>query len=253
MAGGHINLFEDVERVGCLFLHALLSEGSLSRTTQQTISMHGRSTKKAAPETEKGIPLAPSEKDLKPWYSDRGNGKGKDRDEARECVRYTPRPRLCTKSSPEHANSSASLSTTLSHPSTTNYPLVLPARLPQVRRPPALGLQTSVDRHRHHHYPSPAVQRLPDKIANPPKDNELSNLSDGRSARWQEARPQVPCTATWRKAIETYSTDGRSRRRGGTGNAGGMSMIGESGEVPVTTVRDGEFLGPATGLGCTVL
>ncbi|EPT04430.1 hypothetical protein FOMPIDRAFT_1157633 [Fomitopsis schrenkii] len=64
MAGGHINLFEDVER--------------------QTISMHGRSTKKAAPETEKGIPLAPSEKDLKPWYSDRGNGKGKDRDEARE-------------------------------------------------------------------------------------------------------------------------------------------------------------------------
>ena len=50
------------------------------------IPVHGRSTKKAAPETEKGIPLAPSEKDLKPWYSDRGSGKGKDRDEARECV-----------------------------------------------------------------------------------------------------------------------------------------------------------------------
>ena len=52
------------------------------------IPVHGRSTKKAAPETEKGIPLAPSEKDLKPWYSDNGSGKGKDRDEARECVRW---------------------------------------------------------------------------------------------------------------------------------------------------------------------
>ncbi|KAH9921452.1 uncharacterized protein B0H18DRAFT_828475, partial [Fomitopsis serialis] len=64
MSGGHINLFEDVER--------------------QMVPVHGRSTKKAAPETEKGIPLAPLEKDLKPWYSDHNSGKGKDRDEARE-------------------------------------------------------------------------------------------------------------------------------------------------------------------------
>ncbi|TFY70076.1 hypothetical protein EVJ58_g55 [Rhodofomes roseus] len=63
-SGGHINLFEDIER--------------------QMIPVYGRSTNKVAPETEKGIPLAPSEKDLKPWYSNRHDGKGKDRDEARE-------------------------------------------------------------------------------------------------------------------------------------------------------------------------
>lgn len=70
--------------------------------------MHGRSTKNAPPETEKGIPLAPSQKDLKPWYSDRSNDKGKDRDEARECVRY-PWSLACTESPSEHANSGASL------------------------------------------------------------------------------------------------------------------------------------------------
>jgi hypothetical protein len=31
--------------------------------------------KKPPIETDKGVPLAPSEKDLKPWYSDEGNGR----------------------------------------------------------------------------------------------------------------------------------------------------------------------------------
>ncbi|KAH9846891.1 hypothetical protein C2E23DRAFT_766239, partial [Lenzites betulinus] len=50
-ASGHINLFEDLER--------------------SIIPVQGRSTKKPPPtEDEKGVPLAPSEKDLKPWYVD---------------------------------------------------------------------------------------------------------------------------------------------------------------------------------------
>jgi len=32
-------------------------------------------TKKPAAETDKGVPLAPSEKDLKPWYSEKGKGR----------------------------------------------------------------------------------------------------------------------------------------------------------------------------------
>lgn len=31
--------------------------------------------KKPADETEKGVALAPSEKDLKPWYSEKGKGR----------------------------------------------------------------------------------------------------------------------------------------------------------------------------------
>ncbi|KAJ3515564.1 hypothetical protein NLJ89_g1671 [Agrocybe chaxingu] len=51
---GHINLFEDLEH------------------TQQAIAAAIRASKKTGPaETEKGVPLAPSAKDLKPWYSER--------------------------------------------------------------------------------------------------------------------------------------------------------------------------------------
>ncbi|KAI0635480.1 hypothetical protein C8Q77DRAFT_1108369 [Trametes polyzona] len=50
-ASGHINFFEDLERT--------------------IIPVHSRSTKKPAPvEDEKGVALAPSAKDLKPWYVD---------------------------------------------------------------------------------------------------------------------------------------------------------------------------------------
>ncbi|TFK38813.1 hypothetical protein BDQ12DRAFT_683403 [Crucibulum laeve] len=49
---GHINFFEDLEH--------------------NSLAISLKATKKAAPvETEKGVPLAPSEKDLKPWYSAR--------------------------------------------------------------------------------------------------------------------------------------------------------------------------------------
>ncbi|KAF9014772.1 hypothetical protein BDZ89DRAFT_1094661 [Hymenopellis radicata] len=53
-SGGHINFFEDLE--------------------QSAIITSTRSTKKADPvETDKGVPLAPSAKDLKPWYSQADN------------------------------------------------------------------------------------------------------------------------------------------------------------------------------------
>ncbi|KAK0465052.1 uncharacterized protein EV420DRAFT_935726 [Desarmillaria tabescens] len=56
-SGGHINFFEDLE--------------------QNAIITTVRSTKKAEPkETDKGVPLAPSAKDLRPWYSERN----RDRD-----------------------------------------------------------------------------------------------------------------------------------------------------------------------------
>ncbi|KZT00356.1 uncharacterized protein LAESUDRAFT_739671 [Laetiporus sulphureus 93-53] len=68
--GGHINLFEDLERVESA---SLLS---------QLVPV--RSTKKEPPETEKGIPLAPPEKDLKPWYYERNHGKEHEVDEDRK-------------------------------------------------------------------------------------------------------------------------------------------------------------------------
>jgi len=34
--------------------------------------------KKPDTETDKGVPLAPSEKDLKPWYSEKGKGRTVD-------------------------------------------------------------------------------------------------------------------------------------------------------------------------------
>lgn len=43
--------------------------------------------KKPAAETDKGVPLAPSEKDLKPWYSDKGKGRMvDDMDNDMRCV-----------------------------------------------------------------------------------------------------------------------------------------------------------------------
>ncbi|KAF9652970.1 hypothetical protein BDM02DRAFT_3160512 [Thelephora ganbajun] len=51
---GHVNLFEDLEK------------------QEMIISTK---VKTPAAETDKGIPLAPSEKDLKPWYSEKGKGR----------------------------------------------------------------------------------------------------------------------------------------------------------------------------------
>lgn len=80
---GHINLFEDLEQVRprVLRLQFLgLGLGSPDRLVQQgmmTMTIPVRSTKHGPPpgesdrETDKGVALAPSAKDLNPWYSDR--------------------------------------------------------------------------------------------------------------------------------------------------------------------------------------
>ncbi|KAH9943955.1 hypothetical protein B0H21DRAFT_694971 [Amylocystis lapponica] len=59
-SGGHINFFEDLER--------------------QALPLSVRTTKKEPVETDKGIPLAPSAKDLKPWYSDHNSEPAKELD-----------------------------------------------------------------------------------------------------------------------------------------------------------------------------
>ncbi|KAG6917272.1 hypothetical protein DXG01_003220 [Tephrocybe rancida] len=72
--GGHINFFEDLEHT--------------------SISAAIRATKKVEPaETEKGVPLAPSAKDLNPWYSERNKDKKEEtmddrrkRDAARKSI-----------------------------------------------------------------------------------------------------------------------------------------------------------------------
>lgn len=65
---GHINLFEDLEQ-------------------QETISAIRATKKTTQLETEKGVPLAPSAKDLKPWYSERNNEKEYQEDEKSERLR----------------------------------------------------------------------------------------------------------------------------------------------------------------------
>ncbi|KAG2126119.1 hypothetical protein BD769DRAFT_1735552 [Suillus cothurnatus] len=65
---GHINLFEDLE--------------------QQEMITAIRATKKTAQlEAEKGVPLAPSAKDLKPWYSEHDKGNEHQKDEKSERLR----------------------------------------------------------------------------------------------------------------------------------------------------------------------
>ncbi|TBU22778.1 hypothetical protein BD311DRAFT_124528 [Dichomitus squalens] len=65
---GHINLFEDLEQ-------------------QNLMTIPIRSTRRPAPvkesekETDRGVALAPSAKDLKPWYSDRNRDDGGDPDD----------------------------------------------------------------------------------------------------------------------------------------------------------------------------
>lgn len=67
---GHINLFEDLEQ------------------SQMSAAIRSSSKKKADPvETDKGVPLAPSAKDLNPWYSSR-NDDSRPVDEAEEGRRY---------------------------------------------------------------------------------------------------------------------------------------------------------------------
>ncbi|KAI0077542.1 hypothetical protein K474DRAFT_1083069 [Panus rudis PR-1116 ss-1] len=62
---GHINFFEDLER-------------------QQLPIAIRTSTKKTAEPTDKGVPLAPSEKDLKPWYSDKNHERNRELEDDRK-------------------------------------------------------------------------------------------------------------------------------------------------------------------------
>ncbi|TCD61153.1 hypothetical protein EIP91_008833 [Steccherinum ochraceum] len=63
---GHINFFADLEKQ---------SLPITIRTTQK-----GKTTE----ETDKGVPLAPSEKDRKPWYSDRNHERNRELDDDRK-------------------------------------------------------------------------------------------------------------------------------------------------------------------------
>ncbi|EGN94232.1 hypothetical protein SERLA73DRAFT_188867 [Serpula lacrymans var. lacrymans S7.3] len=63
---GHINLFEDIE------LHAQVTMTRASKKTEAQL------------EAEKGVPLAPSAKDLKPWYSERSHERNKEPEEEKQ-------------------------------------------------------------------------------------------------------------------------------------------------------------------------
>ncbi|EJD06710.1 uncharacterized protein FOMMEDRAFT_165430 [Fomitiporia mediterranea MF3/22] len=60
-SGKHINLFEDLE-------HNMVAS---ALATSKALQKLGKEKTKEAAELEKGIPLAPSAKDLKPWYSEK--------------------------------------------------------------------------------------------------------------------------------------------------------------------------------------
>ncbi|KAL5525838.1 hypothetical protein ACEPAG_7175 [Sanghuangporus baumii] len=60
-SGKHINLFEDLEQ----------SLATSALATSRELQKLGKAKTKEAAELEKGIPLAPNKKDLKPWYSER--------------------------------------------------------------------------------------------------------------------------------------------------------------------------------------
>jgi hypothetical protein len=81
----HINFFEDLEVVSlfrALGLSHLYSCGS-----QKAIPTVIKGLKKNDPaEQDKGVPLAPSAKDLKPWYSERSSEREADIEEDRRCV-----------------------------------------------------------------------------------------------------------------------------------------------------------------------
>ena len=59
-------------------------------TSVQQEMVISTNVKKPATETDKGVPLAPSEKDLKPWYSDKG--KGRMLDDMDNDMRYASKP-----------------------------------------------------------------------------------------------------------------------------------------------------------------
>ena len=69
---GHINLFEGLEKVGNASDLPFVQRCSQALQQEMITSTKG---KKPVNETDKGVPLAPLEKDLKPWYSEKGKGR----------------------------------------------------------------------------------------------------------------------------------------------------------------------------------
>ncbi|KAG9217832.1 hypothetical protein CCMSSC00406_0005202 [Pleurotus cornucopiae] len=122
---GHINLFEDLEQ------------------SQMSAAIRSSSKKKADPvETDKGVPLAPSAKDLNPWYSSKNDhsrpvdeaeeGRRK-RDKARQAM-HDPLTSISRQLASHHASSAHGTSSRSLHrsrpaPSDTSRPPEVNARL----------------------------------------------------------------------------------------------------------------------------
>lgn len=96
-SGGHINFFEGLEQVSTSMAPFLPSHELLSAQDAMTAALQrSREIEKAAKgkvkskgpteETEKGIALAPSAKDLNPWYSAKEIDPEKDRNDDKKCV-----------------------------------------------------------------------------------------------------------------------------------------------------------------------
>ncbi|KAJ7342451.1 hypothetical protein DFH08DRAFT_874302 [Mycena albidolilacea] len=104
---GHINFFEDLE--------------------QNAIATAIRTAKKTEPvETDRGVPLAPSAKDLKPWYSERAANPDEEvidekrkRDTARKSV-HDPLTSITHQLASRHALSPSSKSSYRPRPPATN-------------------------------------------------------------------------------------------------------------------------------------
>ncbi|KAF9455945.1 hypothetical protein BDZ94DRAFT_1178865 [Collybia nuda] len=121
--GGHINFFEDLEH--------------------NAISAAIKATKKVDPaETEKGVPLAPSAKDLKPWYSERNKEMLEETADERRlgvCFAYWPHRNRDTARKAIHdpltsiTRQLASRSSTSTSSSTNYRPRMLP---PASSKPP---------------------------------------------------------------------------------------------------------------------
>jgi hypothetical protein len=82
---GHINLFEDLEQVE---LFSPFCARILTWCQQEMITAVRASKKATQLEAEKGVPLAPSAKDLNPWYSERDKGQESQEDEKSKRLRY---------------------------------------------------------------------------------------------------------------------------------------------------------------------
>jgi len=82
-SGGHINFFEDLEQVR--YSNPSLISVSLPTFYQKFSIPRSTNSKKSEPvETEKGVPLAPSAKDLKPWYVTSDSDKEQDGEKEKE-------------------------------------------------------------------------------------------------------------------------------------------------------------------------